>query len=1276
MVDDKPGAAGTTEGWAEDSKPAGAPAARSRRWITRRRLWLATILLTLLGFAAVSFLHHFTRPDAVRAMAAQWLEQATGLNVQIGEAQFSLGGPLRLHNVHFDLPEDRPDRRLLTVQTVEIRFKLRSLARGQLLVNRVAIHGPSAFVSEDEATGILNYYQWWKMLGDRPPAERLAQLPEVSLSEGRVVFATLRDGRIFSSRTMRMSGRLQTDAAEGPDWYRFWILPDSPSGADAQGSRLVDAPRAGPSVQGTLQLESGEISFAIHSVDLTSPITTLLPRDIRRFLSEHDFQGVISKTTLSTAQDARLDARIDLSGMRFITPHAEAPLFASVKTGELYIHRGPGDAARSGESRPFDAEIDAEGDIADFKFTLKGTISDVFAADTRPDLSFVLAGNLTRDPEWVQWLKDDVRRQVERRIQEFAPEGPITANLRVFRDDDPASPRPIDYICTLTLERIQASHRAFRYPVSDLTGQVIIRPDTVDARNLKGVGPTGQAIRITVSATKMRSTPITTVDISADKMPIERTHLRAAMRDQDWRIIESLIDQDAFEHLTSLELLGPGFRPGGAVNIEATVIDDPSRSPRTTSDIRLDLTDFRFLPRVWPYPIIVEQGQIRIVGQTVEVTDMKGHGIGGAAIEVSGQADLWPTPQQADLPGDLTDGDAPRSPPGLRVRASDVPVDERLLATLPKEERQWVKDLNVSGRLSAVAMIHGRQADRPEYHIAINVQGLAAHPVDDAPDVEPMVFTDGRIEIEPTQLTLRSLEVDHAGGRWTLNGRRARQSDGTWETDLTFDATSLRLTDPLLVRISGSPGVGLDLATPLERYKVRGTVDARLSVRLPGDGPAEISGSITPVEVAMVIDQSPIAMSGRRGQVEFTRDRFMFNKVELELPEGSLTLDGHLTLTPAVDADLKLAFDGRLPSPALNTIVGRNTRGFLDTPAIAGRISMEDLSVRIRPVENAREDTSEGAGEDAEPMIDVRGRIGLSDMDASVGLPISEFNGHADITYRSRREAQPPYLELDLHAASMLWGDRRIQPLSAKIQTAPDGYRLAGIQASLYDGSMTGHGRIVTRDDLPEFALEVALQDVALMPFLDPETEARWREMKANQDAGPGRRARTEDEPATETAQGIVSAGLTIRGTIGKPDAYTGRGLIQVRDGRLFEFPLFTNVLRVLNFQLPAGSTFDQASAQFIVDGSRLVFEDIRFKADSLEMRGRGTMAFEDRRLDLLFHSRNPGNGDSPGPFAEIFRKLRSEIVSVEVTGPLPNPEARIESLRATRETLQEIFGQ
>ncbi len=1238
-----------------------------RRWRRRR---LALLLVLLVAAVAASAFYYFTHPQRLAELAATQLAALTGAEVSVGAAHFQVSGPLVLYDVALRAPGGNGTGALVAeFGRVHVHHD-----HGQLLQRRfrpflIELLGePVLYITEDLDRDRFNI-DWLFHKAPREPAAEPPQLPTVRFDRLALVPGEVRGGRYQARRPIRLIGELR------------------PNGSDVEAGFIVDvrteADADAVTLTGHLPIGRGTANLDLHRVGLDSPLMDALPDQWRRWLIDRRPGGRIERINVLAEPSREVRAEIDLAGTRLLPPGCSEPLFLTVKRGRFIME---GNRVRT----------DLGGELGGFDYHITGQVTNAFSRRPTIDLHLAAQGRIEPDPPWLAWITDgQVHTAIRRELEEFQPEGPVEIAARLTQGpDDPH----LRYDAQIRLNGLRARFRDFPYPVRDLRGHMRVRDGRLTIDRVEGIGPSGAVITVQawVDDIGPSAGPYAgEVRVWSEAIPLDE-HLLAAMRPEDHQAVAMFFDSAAHRRLEQAGLIrsaaqsepgageappaashqapaeadlepadgsaesggapAPAFDLGGHAAFEAIVRRDPHQRRLWHPTISIRPAGLRFIYQDWPYPGVVEGGAIRIQRRQVTVEAVNARLLGGGALVIDGSVGpRHPDPQSPSIPD-------------LAVRLSGLEVDDMLLATLPPEDASWLETLHIEGRIDAEAAIGAAGDAQTDYRIDARLRRGRAWPNRDSGGAYPLEALEADLRIEPQRVLVSDLHARHGPTRFSGEAGILGRGEGR-DLRLELRAQGLRFEDPVLDLTPVGRDEVATVSGLLEDHALTGSGDARVSLHAVGDGEPRYRVAIEPHTVGLEVDGRRIALEGGAGTVVVDGTTALLEGVRFRHAGGEVAADGQVSLTGPAQFDLRFGARGESIDDSVRAVLPEGVRTVFDELELSTGYDLREARLR-RAVD-----------EDGQATLGFSATVDVEDASMRIGFPLKEMDATIRIGLNHPPDAPWPRLDVHVDARRLRYHDRLIRPLTARLVSEDGGEMLhiRDLHGSVYDGAITGHGRLFREQDAMRYELELALQEVALQPFLDPETEPRW-------DAGRRRAARQAGEQqdmifdadqttARQLGRGVASASLTLAGVVGDDAARRGRGLVRVRDARLFEFPLAMAVAQLINLNLPASSAFHSATFDYLVDGDTVHFEDVRFLARSLEMRGQGTLELTSQRLSLLFHSRNPNGNDQIGPFPDLFRMLKAELFSIRVSGTIEQPEARLQTLTATSKTIQELFG-
>ena len=148
-----------------------------------------------------------------------------------------------------------------------------------------------------------------------------------------------------------------------------------------------------------------------------------------------------------------------------------------------------------------------------------------------------------------------------------------------------------------------------------------------------------------------------------------------------------------------------------------------------------------------------------------------------------------------------------------------------------------------------------------------------------------------------------------------------------------------------------------------------------------------------------------------------------------------------------------------------------------------------------------------------------------------------------------------------------------------------------------------------------------------------------------------------------ESATGTLHGHVFLSGSGGLATA-TGKGRVEVTQGRLEGVPLLRAVATVLQAPSLQDLEFEEALVEFSLAHNRLETEVIRLVAKDLQLTGKGTLLLSNKHLDheLRLTLRENAVGLLSKPLLALLERTEdgSHILDFRVWGPFESPQTDI----------------
>jgi len=1245
------------------------------RWARRVALGVA-----LVAVAAFAVLYYHTRPAQLGPRAERELEALTGADVHVGYATLVGTDKVVLSDVRLTIPgDDTPAGRVLDVQRVVVDLNLRSLWSSASTVDRVVLEDATLHITEDRDTGKRNLARLPMLSGAAGEGGVPARLPRVELAGLKLRIGEARGGEYAELDEVQVAGGLNrhTDRA---DTYIFH-LRETDRGQPSQ-TRL----------EGAFDAAAMSVRVDLSEVRLNSPLGLLLPGQLRTLWSRMRPDGQLPSVNVIAEADANGEMRVTEAGLRLEGVTAYLPI------GE------PGDGRRltgvSGRLALDGERVRIDG-LRGYLYGSHVAVNGSFGRDPASDPFSV---QLVTDPFEVpqdEGFVDDLPELAQEVWAKVKPGGIAEATITLRRDER-EGPVKVDGVVTL----IDAAAEViwFPYPVHRVRGRLVIRQtDRVrDGQThtdtdlvfdgVTGVGVHGGRVRVDGELTALGPDPGADLDLVAEGLPLDE-HLLAAMQPGPAERVQSLLHRPAHDRLVERGLIAadatsadgstPVFQLGGAVRTAAIdVRREIGPTPSLAVDVRVDPAGLSLLPEAWAYPMTARSGDIFIDGASrVLVNRLALEGLSGAAIVLDGYIDR--------------EGGEVR--PALRIEKAEVPIDPLLLATLGSDASALIHDLHAelairgSGAITAAAPggPTGTVGDLIELSLDARVEDGRITPWGGRYTVDEV---EGRVQLTTHSIRLEGLTGRRGDTEFTINGGAA-WGTGPAEGEIEVIATGVAADAALVDLIPPQHAARAEAAELFEDLDPEGLFDASLSLAIggerPDDEPASTSPeaatvplrdwtlTLRPRRAAFTLDDTRIELPDVAGRVVVHADHLELDDLTAAFANGSATVSGIVRFDDATSMSLKARAQCDTLDDVTRAVLPDGVVDALDRVGL--QCGYEVVSSRLyRRAVGPADAAATGAVGESAPRVQTGfdARIRLQDAQADVGVKLTDLTGELDARVVHRTGDDTPVIDLTLAAEQLRVQDRLIAPLFARAKTSParDRLVLPQLRGTMYGGALVGEGTLDVAEE-GGYRFRITMQEVELEPFLaageDGSDDVRGELDQPRHivvtNGGDTRWKRRHE-------RGLLSASLDITAPYDAPDQRQGRGVLEVRDARMFERPLGLAVLRAINFTPPGGDAFDRANARLLIYGDTVRFDSLAFTAPNLQIAGTGTMSYDQQKLDLLLFSRNP-TGLNLGPITNAIDAVKDELVAIRVGGTLEDPDARVVSFKGVRDTWNDVFA-
>ncbi len=1283
-----------------------APSNTTRPTVRPRRRWirLRVVFYALLLLVSIATLAYVRLTDSVRVaqMAGDALARMTGADVRIGGAAFELNGVIRLFDIELRIPNTPGSPGfpafpaspaptggdlLFTADQVLIEHNIWALATGGLEVRSVSLIRPTFFPTEDVDHGKFTFqYLKPRSMPKKKEKTRSIDLPDIRLSQALVVFGEIIDGRYRALQTTQLDGDLTRQPKE--------------TGAYSFALRQVRDERPFL-LSGDFDLYHETMTARMQLGALTpdDPRIDMLPRQIRTLFQTIKPTGNFPVIQFGYDKQRQFNARVEIADGGVNIPWGETNLFIEQTRGSVIIEQN--------NRLTLDLNGHARGVNYGADYRINGTV-DGFEEDAAFELTARLQGAIPRKLDDLHLFPAAVRSIIER----VSPQGGFDVSIHVERDGISGE------ILTHGKARVidgAVNYNLFAYPMQNLNGEVAFDNERIEIGPITGRGPRddrGRQASVTISGHVVGGGrwPGVHVSVTAEDAPIDH-HLRTALDPKDERQIYDMFLSDAqlqrsldeetgylqssrqkLERQVEIDLLkvrreglaiASPRDDAGIARIDAQITRLTSLSERPVFDLgglARAQVDIRTIPgqrgqqltikaqspgmniayENWPYPLTVTGGelQINIPAINGEVVRVVGHarGLTGGQVEVNG---VMRPPRERR--GPLV--------PDIRLTAANLPIDRPLLASIPPDDAKIVGQLAIEGKIDVNGHIFNDDQQKIDFKIDVALDDGKATPNRGR---YPLTDVDARLTIHKRGVDIQRINARHGESELAVVGTPS--PDGR-SASLAFHGKKMTFSESLLDLIPGEEAAVKQIRHLLDDHQPEGTFDFTLDDLRRVDGKTHYRFALKPDELSILLNKQRIDMKKMTGHVLVTPGQVRFNTLRGDFGTGLFRLDGTIDtgVAPAYALEFDIAADSYCK--VTRSLLPKGASDAIDSLKLEGGYRIRDAKLAIDPA----------AGDS--PAMRFDATVHLDDAKAVVGVPLTRMTGEVKIAVSERKPGDMPSLELSLNRIRLRAADRWIDPLSVRITSGdkPGMYDITRLRGEIYGGIVTGKGALFRQNDTDHYKMEIALQEVRLDPFIDPNNPIHQPTAvsppsdirligEAPAEGSPRDSTPPRTEPINRERAGLLSASLAIEGAANDAQSKRGRGDLRIRDAEIYKTQLGISLLQLLNLSAPASKSFDKVQATYLIDGDVVHLDRISFEAPTLTISGSGKMKYSTLGLDLNMTSANP-RGIELGPITDVLKLLKDELVSIKVTGTLTQPKASVQSLKGITGAVDEVIG-
>jgi hypothetical protein len=702
-----------------------------------------------------------------------------------------------------------------------------------------------------------------------------------------------------------------------------------------------------------------------------------------------------------------------------------------------------------------------------------------------------------------------------------------------------------------------------------------------------------------------------------------------AVGELDLHIEQLLLTSELFAALPKsqamLHEVEAQYEPRGYISLDYTLRHDPSGGWRKRCVIKPDGVRAEYV--YFPYPLeqiagVIEQESASTVPEVLKL-NLVGRA-GTRPISIRGEVrSQQPAPASAA-------GPKPPSLVSVDIRGDNVPLDDRLMAALlPKGDKgpsgsklyDLAHSFNPTGLADFQAFIRrdGRSSQFANrfligFHDAALRYKVFPYPLENVA---------GTLDIQPGHWDFRDFKGTHKGGTFHARGRSVPGPDGD-RVEVFLDGANLKLDEEL------KEALDEEMQRTWTKFQPDGRIDFTARIDIP-PGPDkshkhEIDLTVQARGCTIRPDFFKYTIRDLTGKLHFY-DKHWVRLDDFQGKHGKSVLslkDGVVYVKQGGGVWAQL---GKLQGMPL----APDTE-FLD--ALPPCLSKACQCLQWRDPVQLEAKLVIDTRPEQPPDVYWDGSVTLQNAQLKTGVDLTEVTGTvACLGRHDGRQLKGVVGNFVLEQATLFGQSlRSIQSRLEVSEQEPEILKLPGLYAQFCGGEVYGPIR-VEFGPVVRYELNLTASHVKLEEF-------------ARQNAG-----------LKSELSGEATAQVYLAGRCDNPDELKGAGRIDVPKGKIANLPPLVNLLKFLALRLPDRTAFEEAHAEFEIQGQRARVTRLDLFGNAISLRGQGDVRLDGSDLNLDFNTDWARLGQVlPPRVREIPQTISNQLLRIKMRGSVSEP--------------------
>ncbi len=578
----------------------------------------------------------------------------------------------------------------------------------------------------------------------------------------------------------------------------------------------------------------------------------------------------------------------------------------------------------------------------------------------------------------------------------------------------------------------------------------------------------------------------------------------------------------------------------------------------------------------------------------------------------------------------------------ITLQGENVPIDQHLhqaLAPYP-DTLHWLKQFNLEGRVSCLAVIERAEGTTPHIRPPLKKTiRVAGHELN-------LRFNDFPVHCQHGQGILKI----HPDGSWSVEQFKAFH-DGGWiqaagvavpttlgdQLKMILKATDLPLDEELRQALPRVAREGW------EHFNPAGRIDAEVSLDVVlGQTQPRLDVIISPKGCTIKPECFPYQLDQVEGTIRYKDNSLTIHQFKARHGPTLISMEeGRVTLRE------NQCFRAELTSLRAEQIV--YDRDLMQALPALLRGAMQSLQPG-RPFNLTTNLIIEDPGQAGPTQFGWNGFVELNQCPLHIGLDLDEVSGRVSLRGTHDGEKIQAWGKLELDELRIK--GQPFRQVQGDLTILEDRIWIQPLRCQIHKGLCTGRIE-VDMGSKSSYLIHLKASRV------DMETLARQSLHRRGK------------------VQGLLDAELRLTGSGQSLRGLQGQGWVKVEEGaHLYDMPLILDLLNYLSRHLPKGSSFQDLTAEFQIDGERIQLNRLVLMSDAITLQGKGEVKLDGKDLNLEMYGLPYGRNLPllPPIIDRIPPTISKQLMKIRIKGQISNVEILTEPLPVVIEPIMDML--